>query len=179
MTNRQSKTNPISPRTAFLVLGQLLGGLAALGVSVWFIVTVDGSWDAVCAVAWAYIGKSLVDGGVRNVLLIGRADQARAAQARAAQEADNTGVWKAEGAGSFTVRFDEARSSYWVCGWISEHYSVPFEIEWTDVPALVETIQQAEEEGMVPEDDQATRGIRARLNVKGWDEFLAGHADDL
>lgn len=161
MTNRQTNT---TPGHALLTLGALLGGLAALGVSVWFIVTTDGPWDAVGALTWAWIGKSMVDAGVRRVLVLGRELQAQAAKA-----AENTGVWKAHEAGSFTVRYEPDAGTWWVQGWTGPFTEYPHEVQWFDPGTLRTLIEESEAEGMIPEDDPATRGIRARLMVAGWD----------
>lgn len=161
MTNRQSN---ITPGDAFRTLGALLGGLGALGVMVYLIATADGSLDAAMAVVWAYIGKSLVDSGTRRVLALGRAEQARAAK-----QAENTGVWKAAEAGSFTVRYEPETGVYWLSGWIEPNHELTSEVAYASAAGVCSIVEAAEAEGMIPEDDPATRGIRARLMVKGWD----------
>lgn len=161
MTNRQSN---ITPGDAFRTLGALLGGLGALGVAVWFIWTADGSWDALGAVVWVSIAKSLTDAGVRRVLALGREQQARAAK-----EAENTGVWKAAEAGTFTVRFEPETGVYWLSGWIEPDHELTSEVAYATAAGVCSIVEAAEADGMIPEDDPATRGIRARLMVKGWD----------
>lgn len=161
MTDRQN--NP-TPGHALGTLACLVGGLVALGVSVWFIVTTDGPWDAVGALTWAWLGKTLVDSGVRRVLVLGRK-----LQAEVAHKAENTGVWKAHEAGSFTVRYEPDEGTWWVQGWTGPFTEYPHEVQWFDPGTLRRMIEEAEAEGMAPEDDPATRGIRARLMVAGWD----------
>lgn len=161
MTNRQSN---ITPRRAFLALGLLLGGLGALGVTIWFVWTADSSWDALGSIVWASITKSLMDSGVRLVLALGRAEQERAAK-----EAENTGVWKAAEAGTFTVRFEPATGVYWLSGWIEPDHELTSEVAYASAAGVCSIVEAAEADGMVPEDDEATRAIRARLQVKGWD----------
>lgn len=161
MTNRQN--NP-TPGQALGTLALLVGGLVALGVMVWFIATADGTWDAVGAVVWAYTGKKLVDAGVARVLALGRQQQAEVARA-----VENTGVWKAHEAGTLTVRYEPDAGTYHVSGWAGPFTEYEHEIEWADPATLRTVIEEAEAEGMIPEDDEATRSIRARLMVKGWD----------
>jgi hypothetical protein len=161
VTNRQ--TNP-TPGQALGTLALLLGGLVALGVCVWFIWTTDGPWDAVGALAWAWIGKSMVDAGVARVLRLGRIEQAKALE----QEL-NTGVWKAHEAGTFTVRYDPREGTWHVQGWTGPFTEYRSEVTWADPLTLRHMIEEAEAEGMVPEDDEPTRAIRARLMVKRWD----------
>jgi hypothetical protein len=162
VTNRQSN---ITPGDAFRTLGALLGGLVALGVAVWFIWTADGSWDALGAVVWVFIAKSLMDAGVRRVLALGREQQAQAER-----DAANTGVWKAAEAGTFTVRFDPLTGVYWLSGWIEPDHELTSEVAYATAAGVASIVEAAEADGMVPEDDEATRSIRARLQVKGWDQ---------
>lgn len=164
MTNRQAQSIPIEPGRAFKMLGKLVGGLAAFGALVYTIVTADGSWSAATAVAWAYVAKSLLDSGVRDVLAQGRAEQAEAAR-----QAENTGVWKAAEAGSFTVRFEPLTGVYWLCGWVEPDHELTSEVAYASAAGVCSIIEAAEAEGMIPNDDEATRSIRARLMVKGWD----------
>ena len=164
MTNRQSKSNPMPPKVAFAVLGKLLAGLASLAVLVYLIITADDAVQRAAIVAWAWIAKSFLDSFVSDVLRIGRAEQARALK-----EADNTGVWKAHEAGTFTVRYDPAADAFWIQGWVSSFQELTEETEVASTTALRTTIEEAEREGMVPEDDPATRAIRARLMVRDWD----------
>jgi hypothetical protein len=142
----------------------LLGGLGALGVMVWFIATADGAWDAAGAVVWAYIGKNMVDAGVGRVLVLGRQLQADTAKA-----VENTGVWKAHEAGTLTVRYEPDGGTWHVQGWAGPFTEYPHEVEWTDVDALRRMIEEAEAEGMTPDDEPGTRAVRARLMVSGWD----------
>jgi hypothetical protein len=167
VTNRQTQTTSGQAGHALFTLALLIGGLGALGVCVWFIVTTDGPWDAVGALTWAWIGKGMVDSGVRRVLVLGRIEQAKAAKA-----AENTGVWKAHEAGSFTVRYEPDAGTWHVSGWTGPFTEYRTEVEWADPDTLRAMVEEAEREGMVPEDNPATRGIRARLMVKGWDEGL-------
>jgi hypothetical protein len=167
MTNRQAKGNPIEPRRAFQMLGKLLGGLAAFGVLAYIIATADSSLDAAMAVVWAYVAKSLMDSGVRDVLAQGRAEQAEAAR-----QAENTGVWKAAEAGSFTVRFEPLTGVYWLSGWVEPDHELTSEVAYASAAGVCSIVEAAEAEGMIPEDDEATRAIRARLMVKGWEGSL-------
>jgi hypothetical protein len=161
VTNRQSN---ITPADAFRTLGCLLGGLAALAVCVWYVWGADSSWDAVGAIVWAYLGKSLVDSGVRRVLVLGRQEQERAQR-----QADNTGVWRAAEAGTFTVRFEPETGVYWLSGWIEPNHELTSEVAYASAAGVASIVEEAEREGMVPEDNEATRAIRARLQVQGWD----------
>jgi hypothetical protein len=161
VTNRQSN---ITPGDAFRTLGALLGGLVALGVTIWYVWTADGSWDAVGAITWAYIGKSLMDAGVRRVLALGRAQQAEVQR-----QADNTGVWKIQEGGSFTVRFEPETGVYWLSGWIEPDHELTSEVAYASAAGVASIVEAAEADGMIPEDDEATRAIRARLQVPGWD----------
>jgi hypothetical protein len=161
VTNRQSN---ITPADAFRTLGALLGGLAALGVTVWYVWRADSSWDAVGAIVWAYIGKSLMDAGVRRVLALGRAQQAEIQR-----QVDNTGVWKVQEGGSFTVRFEPETGVYWLSGWIEPDHELTSEVAYASAAGVAAIVEAAEKDGMVPEDDEATRAIRARLQVPGWD----------
>jgi hypothetical protein len=161
VTNRQSN---ITPADAFRTLGALLGGLAALGVTVWYVWRADSSWDAVGAIVWAYIGKSLMDAGVRRVLALGRAQQAEIQR-----QVDNTGVWKVQEGGTFTVRFEPETGVYWLSGWIEPDHELTSEVAYASAAGVAAIVEAAEKDGMVPEDDEATRAIRARLQVPGWD----------
>lgn len=161
MTNRQTQT---TPGQALLTLAALLGGLGALGVAVWFIVTTDGPWDALGAIAWVFIAKSLMDTGVSRVLALGKA-----VQAEAQRQADNTGVWRAHEAGTMTVRFEPLTGVYWLSGWIDRDHELTAEVAYASAAGVCSIVEEAEAEGMVPDDDEATRAVRARLQVKGWD----------
>lgn len=161
MTNRQAQT---TPGQALQTLAALILGLVALGVMVYVIATADDPWHAAAAVVWAYSGKKLLDAGVGRVLALGRIEQAKALKA-----AENTGVWKAHEAGTFTVRYEPEDETWHVQGWAGPFTEYRTEVPWADPATLRTMIEEAEAEGMVPEDDPATRGIRARLMVAGWD----------
>jgi hypothetical protein len=162
LTNQQAQA---TPGLALRTLSALILGLVALGVMVYVIATADDSWHAAAAVVWAYSGKRLLDYGVGQVLALGRIEQAKAAKA-----AENTGVWKAHEAGTFTVRYEPDGGTWHVQGWTGPFTEYRHEVEWADPRTLRTMIEEAEAEGMVPEDDPATRGIRARLMVAGWDD---------
>jgi hypothetical protein len=163
VTNRQTQT---TPGRALWVMAKLILGLAAFGAMIWRVVVADGPADAGQAALLALLAKVFLDSGVADVLALGRAEQERALAA-----AENTGVWKnAEGGNSFTVRYEPRRDAFWVSGWISQFYELTVETEVASHTALRTTIEEAEREGMVPEDDEATRSIRARLMVANWDQ---------
>lgn len=164
MTNRQAQT---TPGRALWTLAKLVGGLAVFGATIWVVVVADGPADAGRAALFALLSKVLLDSGVADVLALGRAQQAEAAKA-----AGNTGVWKAHEAGTFTVRYEPDGGTWHVQGWVGPFTEYPSEIQWHDAGTLRHMIEEAEAEGMIPEDDPATRGIRARLMVAGWD---SGH----
>lgn len=161
MTNRQ---NQPTPGYALGTLAAFVAGLAALGGLVWYLASLDSPWTAALAVVWAYVAKKLLDYGVGRVLALGRIEQAKAME-----QALNTGVWKAHEAGTFTVRFDPREGTWWVQGWTGPFTEFRTETQWHDPATLRAMIEESEADGMVPENDEPTRAIRARLMVKGWD----------
>lgn len=161
MTNRQN--NP-TPGRALWTLAKLVTGLVAFGVMIWAVVTATGPADAGQAALLALVAKVLMDSGMADVLALGRAQQAQVAKAL-----ENTGVWKAHEAGTFTVRYEPDGGTWHVQGWTGPFTEYRHEVQWHDPDTLRAMIEEAEAEGMIPDDEVGTRSIRARLMVKGWD----------
>lgn len=158
MTNRQPQT---TPGQALGTLAAFVLGLVAFGGLVWYVATLDKPWTASLAVVWAYLAKKVLDYGVGRVLALGRAEQAKALE----QEL-NTGVWKAHEAGTFTIRHDPRAGTWHVQGWTGPFTEYRTEVPWADPATLWRMVEEAEAEGMVPGDDDATRRVRTLLMIQ-------------
>lgn len=98
-----------------------------------------------------------------------------AAFERELERRDQTGTWTGpenQPGMVLTVRWDPHLCVFLVKGWVSDNYQVPEEIRWwgDNWGTLRRMIEEAEVDGLEPADDEPTRAIRARLNVKGWDD---------
>lgn len=101
-------------------------------------------------------------------------EAAIAAAEHAQERADQTGTWTGpenQPGMVLTVRWDPHLCVFLVKGWISDNYQVADEMRWwgDNWATLRRMIEEAEVDGLEPMDDEPTRAIRARLNVKGWD----------
>lgn len=84
--------------------------------------------------------------------------------------ASNTGVWRTNlDEVAFSVRWDGMAGHYWVDGSLNG-MTVDWE-PWMDSVTLAEIIEREETAGRRPEDSEATRAIRARLMVAGWNDY--------
>lgn len=123
------------------------GWARSIGVLMW-------SWISFYSVGQAWMGS------YRRVL---------AGRAPDLSPGDLVGSWRLDDTRSFTVRWDEAEQKYYVAGWIVEFGFPGEEVEWVHHDWLAENIEEAEIQGMAPAKDKGTRGIRARLDIPGWD----------
>lgn len=92
----------------------------------------------------------------------------------------NTATWETDFGQLLQVRYEPETGRYLVHGWISEHWQVQPETEWTDTAALRSVLTDVERSGeMVWWDDKGTRAVRARLEVgPEWAEPFWNEAPD-
>lgn len=167
MTDRRIKSNPEVPHLYTIIRPAVLGA-TAVAVYVWLYWGGPTTKESIGAMAWLWFGIYFLGEAITRTVKRGQI-KVKALERMAA----HTGVWKHEGAGTFTVRWDPDARRYFVQGWISEFYSIAHESEWPDLDVLAAMIETAEADGAVPEDDEATRSVRARLEVKGWDQVVS------
>jgi len=80
-----------------------------------------------------------------------------------------TGRWSVPEGEWFSVRWEPATGRYYVNGWIRSSDPLLIERVWDDVDELARLIEEAEDDGMVPQDSAACEVIRCNLDIPGWD----------
>lgn len=158
-------------------VGSILAGgvlvLAAAGVSTWIISSPALTWrevaGSVCASALAcLLTGQVVERIVSRRIVIDRAER-EAARIKSERER-NTATWEGDAGEKLTIRYEPLTGRYYAEGWISDHWQIHPETEWKDRETLASTLTEIELSGeMVPWDDEGTRGVRARLDLPGWD----------
>lgn len=167
-SNRHDHRSPLGWLLARTVLDA-----AFVGSLIWALAGADwseglSSWATVIVLPLVLLSYMIIKDNVK--LWRARAALSEAISAYAAEVASNTGVWRDDlGEVVLTVRWDGVDGHYWV-----KERPIDQGAQgdpWMDSVSLARHIEAAETNGLVPDDNEATRAIRARLMVPGWDRF--------
>lgn len=149
---------------------------AVIGDEVWtwvhLVAVLFGVFTA--AVFLALGGHKVLQRGEARLALVRRQEREdRRAAAEHAERVRQTGTWRGDLVGEvLTVRWDPGTRTYWVQGWLSDHWQQREERPWADLETLAATLTELERSGeLSPVDDEGTRAVRARLDLPGWDEY--------
>jgi hypothetical protein len=171
---------PTEPSRWWIVLYSL-AGVVALWVVLATIAAETWTWVHLAAVLFglftaavfaALSGHKVLQRGEARLALIRRQEREdRRAAAEHAERVRQTGTWRGDLVGEvLAVRWDPATRTYWVQGWLSDHWQQREERPWADLETLAATLTELERSGeLSPVDDEGTRAVRARLDLPGWD----------
>lgn len=121
-----------------------------------------GSHSALVVLPFVVLTMLLISAQYRGWLAW--AEWPEAIAARQSDLASNTGVWRDElDAVAFKVQWDGVADHYWVDG-VFARMVLDWE-PWLDSLTLADHVTEAESKGFVPEDTEATRSLRARLDL--------------
>lgn len=106
-----------------------------------------------------------------------RNQEYRRRDARRAEVARNlmdgyVGRWRNPETGEvqLTVRYLPKTGQYLALGWIAAGWEAVNEFPFVSAAVAFVALVEAERDGLVPDEDEGTRLIRARLRMPGWDE---------
>lgn len=178
--SQHSQRTQHGPSWASIITGAVLVA-GAVAVSTWITTSPALTWrEATGAAGWSLLAM-LLTGQV-----VGRVVERKIVEDRVKREAErldrqvsaarevrrvNTGTWQGDAVGQvLTVRYDPEDGTFYAEGWLGDHFQLYPERAWHDRATLVQTLAELETTGeLEPVDDEGTRGIRARLDLPGWD----------
>jgi hypothetical protein len=169
------------PGVARIASGAVGTGVIS-GTAVWTVAGVPASPQAVTGFLFGIALATVV--AVHTVALMTERERARRRvlrqESRAEREhreiAENTGSWDGPDGLRLTVRWDVTVRGYWVSGWVWDQNLKP--AIWPNLDDLASYLVGIEAGGWIARDDIGTRGIRAKLDLPGWD-VVPGQVMDL
>jgi hypothetical protein len=148
--------------------------LAALGATVWTATgeTFDGRHLVGFLLGLLCAGVLFVQAGAR---IGGRVNWAREQRRREREAQDervrHTGTWLNPETREvmLRVRYEPQTGRYLALGWIAAGWEAVGEFPFASARYAFVALVEAERDGMIPANDDATRMVRARLCLPGWD----------